>query len=219
MNKLYCIACPNGCLLTLVGTGPGLIVEGNKCDKGVDFAKAELADPTRTLTTTVRTNFPDVPVISVRTAGEIPKSSIEDAIDEINEIVVEQELGVGDVLIEDVADTGVSVIITSPALMKLGAELENKNAEVNRTNSASPAASGGAGVVATADTGGAAIMDMAAEGVLDDIGGNAADGFVGAAGQAVGVETDGTEGSDGKNGKGGKDSKERPAGRARVKIN
>jgi len=181
MKKLYCITCPAGCQLTLIGKGIDMVVEGNKCDKGYEFARHEMDNPTRTLTTTVRTRFPGVPVISVRTDGEIPRDMLMEAMKELSEVMVTTELNCGDIVLENIVDTGVNVIITSSALMKLGAELENKNAELNKRSSGSdPAAASsvtgsGTGVVVN-------------PGVLDDLGADAAGGFVGAAGEAVGVE-------------------------------
>ena len=180
MKKIYCITCPSGCLLTVIGAGYDTAVDGNKCEKGREFALHEMSNPSRTLTTTVRTKFPGVPVISVRTNGEIPRNKLMDAMNELSEVMVDTELGCGDTLLEDVAKTGVSVIVTSFALMKLGAELENKNEELSRRGGGASATesrsgSGGIGVVRNAT-------------VLDDIGADAAGGFVGAAGEAVGVE-------------------------------
>jgi len=182
MKNLYCITCPSGCYLTIIGTGFDMVVDGNKCEKGKEFARHEMSNPSRTLTTTVRTKFPGVPVISVRTAGEIPRDRLMAAMRELSEVVVETELSVGDTVVEDVAKTGISVIITSSALMKLGAELENKNVEFSKRGSAGASDTtigiipgGGLGVVRNQD-------------VLDDLGADAAGGFVGAAGEAVGVE-------------------------------
>ena len=187
MNKLYCLGCPTGCLLTIIGSGLTMMVDGGQCPKGAEFAENELSNTHRTLTTTVRTNFPDVPVISVRTDGEIPKESFSKAMGQINKIVVTEELGVGDVLIEDVAETGVSVIVTSPALMQLGAELENKNAELGRVG-----ASKNVGSAAFEKGGVGAVRNVAAGNVTDDIGDDYVGGFIGAAGQAVGVADEDT---------------------------
>jgi len=181
MKKLYCITCPAGCQLTLIGKGIDMVVEGNKCDKGYDFARHEMDNPTRTLTTTVRTRFPGVPVISVRTDGEIPRDMLMEAMKELSEVMVTTELNCGDIVLENIADTGVNVIITSSALMKLGAELENKNAELNKRSSGSDPA-------ATSSVTGSGIGVVVNTGVLDDLGADAAGGFVGAAGEAVGVE-------------------------------
>jgi len=165
-----------------------MVVEGNKCQKGFDFAEAEMTNPTRTLTTTVRTKFPGIPVISVRTAGEIPKEKLMDAMQELCKVVIDVEMDCGDAVVEDIANTGVSVIVTSGALMQLGAELENRNVKLEKFNSG-----GGPSASAAAGTGGAGTGIVRNTGVLDDIGADSADGFVGAAGEAVGVEGSDTE--------------------------
>jgi len=192
MKKMYCITCPTGCQLTIIGTGFDMVVEGSKCDRGREFAKHEMSNPTRTLTTTVKTKFPGVPVLSVRTAGEIPRDKLMTAMHELSEVVIEEELACGDTVLEDIAKTGVSVIVTSCALMQLGAELENKNAELNRRGAAAASQTttdartgGGIGMVRNPDAA-----------VLDDLGADAAGGFVGAAGEAVGVEDTAEDGSE-----------------------
>ena len=157
-----------------------MVTDGNKCDKGRDFSKKETANPVRILTTTVRTKFPGVPVISVKTESEIPKDKLMTAMGELSEVVVGEELSCGDTIVEDIAKTGVSVIVTSAALMDLGAELENKNVELNRRGS-----SGSPNTETSSDTGIGIVRNTA---VLEDIGADAAGGFVGAAGEAVGVE-------------------------------
>ncbi|MCL2249739.1 MAG: DUF1667 domain-containing protein [Oscillospiraceae bacterium] len=131
MKKLYCIDCPLGCELEVIGSGKNIVVEGNKCIKGKDFAISETTNPMRVLTTTVRTNFPDIPVIPVRTDGEIPKGMLMNAMHELSSVVVEDELGCGDVIIHNLLGTGVSVIITSGALQSIGAELENRNVQLS----------------------------------------------------------------------------------------
>lgn len=182
MRKMYCITCPSGCLLSVLGTGYDMVVEGNKCPKGREFAEHEMSNPTRTLTTTVRTRFPGVPVISVRTDGEIPRNKLMIAMKELSEVQIDTEMDCGDTIVEDIANTGVSVIVTSSALMQLGAELENKNAELERLGSGG----GGASAAVSKEDGGIGFVRN--PDVLDTMGVESADGFVGAAGEAVGVE-------------------------------
>jgi len=199
--------------MTIMNSGAGIMVDGNDCLKGYDFAEEWMDIKTRTLTTTVRTKFPDIPVISVRTEAPIEKKAISDAMHEINAMVVETELGCGDVLIEDVAHTRVKVIVTSNTLKQLGAELENKNEKIQSSGSGSgaSAATGGIGMVRNQTDG---VMKIK---VLDDLGADSADGFVGAAGAAVGVEAgneeDSTAGKDDE-----KQGKESLGRRGRAKI-
>ena len=211
MKKLYCITCPTGCLLTVIGSGFEMIVEGNKCDRGNEFAKHEMSNPSRTLTTTVRTKFPGVPVISVRTDGEIPRDRMMDAMKELSDVVVETELNCGDIVYEDILKTGVNVIITSSALMQLGAELENRNVELSRRGS-----SGSSESAVTSGQGGG-IGQVMNVGVLDHIGTDAAGGFVGTAGEAVGVEGTFEEDEESEAQDGKEEGRIKPKGRPHIK--
>ena len=76
MHELVCIVCPRGCAMHIEEQDGRYTVTGNSCKRGEQFALSEMTCPTRTLCTTVRTIFPEVPVISVRTSAEIPKDKI-----------------------------------------------------------------------------------------------------------------------------------------------
>lgn len=119
MREMICIVCPNGCRLTVTETpgGPGEItVSGNQCKRGVDFARAEITNPTRTLTSTVRTSFPGVPVLPVRTAGEIPKGKIRETMNFLNTLTINRSLGIGEAAAKNVLGLGIDVIVTSNIL-------------------------------------------------------------------------------------------------------
>ena len=111
--EITCIVCPNGCLLKIEKKGEEVIVDGAKCKRGIDYAKTELTAPKRSLTSTVRTVFQDMPVLPVRTAGEIDKGSIFAVMKEINKVVVTERLKRGEVIIKDVIGSGVDIISTS----------------------------------------------------------------------------------------------------------
>ena len=119
MKELYCITCPIGCRLTVEGCGGDMTVEGNGCNRGVDFATAEMTNPTRSLTTTVRTSFPGVPVLPVRTDGEIPKGKIMEAMGVLNNVIISSKLDCGDTVLEDIVGSGVRVIATSDWLKRV----------------------------------------------------------------------------------------------------
>jgi CxxC motif-containing protein len=115
MKRLLCIVCPNGCSLELEGSGGTLQVLGNQCKRGLDFARAELTNPTRTLTTTVRTAFPEVPVLPVRTDGEIPKGKIGEIMALLGAVTIREALEIGAVVAE-LPELGRRVIATSNIL-------------------------------------------------------------------------------------------------------
>ena len=80
-RNLTCIGCPMGCPLTVkIENGTVLSVEGNTCKRGADYGKKEVTDPTRIVTSTVRVQGGTLPVVSVKTRGDIPKSSVMDCV-------------------------------------------------------------------------------------------------------------------------------------------
>jgi CxxC motif-containing protein len=104
-----------------VETAPeGLRISGNKCKRGAAFAEAEIVNPVRTVTTTVRTGFPGVPVIPVRTSGEIPKGKIRELMGFLASITIREPLEIGSPAAENVLGLGVDVIVTSNILREAG---------------------------------------------------------------------------------------------------
>ena len=117
MDKTFtCITCPIGCKLNVSVNGDTVNVTGNKCKKGIEFAKNEIFNPTRTLTTTVKTVSPSMPYLPVRTDGEIPKGLIKASMDILRNTVVNRDLEVGDIVIENILDTKINVIATMNTL-------------------------------------------------------------------------------------------------------
>mgnify|MGYP000407553422 FL=1 len=80
-RELTCICCPMGCQLQVtIRDGQVEKVEGNTCKRGADYGKKEVTDPTRIVTSTVRVQGGTLPVVSVKTRGDIPKSSVMDCV-------------------------------------------------------------------------------------------------------------------------------------------
>lgn len=110
-KELICIVCPNGCRLHGEVTEEGeLLVTGNRCIRGKQFAGTEMTSPVRSLTTTVKTAFDELPYLPVRTDGEIPKYAIADALKELRAICISEKVRCGDTVYENLAETGVRVI-------------------------------------------------------------------------------------------------------------
>ena len=117
IRELTCIGCPMGCQLTAVlEDGQVTRVTGNTCPRGREFAISEMTAPKRTICSTVRTAFPDAPVLPVRVSADIPKDRIFDVMDAIRAVTVTERIARGDVVIPDVLGLGVDVIATSSLL-------------------------------------------------------------------------------------------------------
>lgn len=78
-QELICIGCPMGCQLTAeVENGVVTSVTGNTCPRGDAYARRECVAPVRTVTGTVAIEGAALPVLPVRTNGEIPKTQVFD---------------------------------------------------------------------------------------------------------------------------------------------
>jgi len=119
MNELVCIDCPRGCVLRISREGGEIRVEGNFCPKGKKFALAELTHPVRTVCSTVRTVYPEVPVLPVRVSDGIPKDRIMEVMGEIRRAVISRPVACGEPVIRNVLGLGVDVIATSGILTEL----------------------------------------------------------------------------------------------------
>jgi len=111
--NLICIGCPLGCPLTVEMEGNEVkSVAGNTCPRGDAYAKKELTNPTRIVTSTVRVAGGKLPMVSVKTESDIPKGKIFECVKALKDIEVKAPVKIGDVIVENVAGTGVNIIAT-----------------------------------------------------------------------------------------------------------
>ena len=113
LKELICIVCPNSCHLSLDENGN---VVGNKCPRGKAFFENELKCPMRTLQTTVKTSIKGVRVISVKTSAEVKKDLIPAIMKELNKFVLDHHVKYGEVIIENILDSGANILVTSDLL-------------------------------------------------------------------------------------------------------
>ena len=111
MREMTCLECPRGCQL-MIDEGT-LEVTGNSCPKGEAFARSEITNPMRVLTTTVVIRSRNEKMLPVRTQDPIPKSSMAAAMNYIKNVRVKAPVEVGDIIVSDLADTGVPLIATN----------------------------------------------------------------------------------------------------------
>lgn len=112
-RDLICIGCPMGCMITVsMENGEVVTVTGNTCKRGDTYARKEVTNPTRIVTSSVRVTDGVLPVVSVKTKEDIPKEKIADCMKALKEVTVKAPVHIGDVLLTDVAGTGVDIIAT-----------------------------------------------------------------------------------------------------------
>ena len=112
-RKLTCIGCPMGCPLTVVMNGEEVeSVKGNTCKRGAVYARKEVTNPTRIVTSTVRVVGGSINMVSVKTKEDIPKGRIFDCVKALKGIEVPAPVHIGDVILKNAAGTGVDIIAT-----------------------------------------------------------------------------------------------------------
>ena len=86
-KNLICICCPLGCPLTVtLENGEVVSVTGNTCPRGAAYGRREVTNPTRIVTSTALVSGGVLPVVSVKTASDIPKGKIKDVMEAIRQI-------------------------------------------------------------------------------------------------------------------------------------
>jgi CxxC motif-containing protein len=101
-----------GCALTVKEENGAVSVTGNLCARGKRYGEQELLAPMRTVTASVKVVGGDLPLLSVKTNGTVPKSSITQVLRSIGQAQVTAPVQIGNVVIKNVADTGVDVTAT-----------------------------------------------------------------------------------------------------------
>ena len=111
-REIVCIGCPMGCTLNVtVRDNQVAKVRGNVCARGVRYAKDEVLNPKRMVTSLIAVPGRQEP-LSVRTARPVPKQLIFDCLREIRTAQVKLPVTIGDVIIKNVLGTQVDIIAT-----------------------------------------------------------------------------------------------------------
>jgi CxxC motif-containing protein len=112
-REMTCIVCPNGCQLAVtVSTEGQPEVRGALCKKGEEYARAELLNPVRTLTTTVRVSGGELPLVSVRTARPVPKAVMREAAKVLSHVEVAAPIALHQMVVRNLLGTGIEVLAT-----------------------------------------------------------------------------------------------------------
>jgi CxxC motif-containing protein len=113
VKELTCVVCPVGCKIKITHDGEKIeSVEGNRCDRGYNYAVQEIKNPLRTLVTSVKVNNGNYPLASVRSSKEVPLNKINDLMDIIKNTEVDAPVKKGDVVIENPLDLGADIVAT-----------------------------------------------------------------------------------------------------------
>ncbi len=106
---MTCIYCPIGCTLDVEIKDGRIIVKGNRCPKGCEYARQEVTDPKRIFFTVMRVDGEEYKVAAVRSVAPLPKTEIK----KLNEKFAKKYLNKNTKVRDKIANIhGVDIIVT-----------------------------------------------------------------------------------------------------------
>ena len=115
VRTLTCIRCPKGCAITVtLEAGEVTSVTGNSCPRGDEYARKEVTNPTRIVTSSVLVygSQSGAVTVSCKTKSDVPKGKIFDVVAALKGVALPAPVHTGDVVVSNVAGTGVDMIAT-----------------------------------------------------------------------------------------------------------
>lgn len=113
LKKFICIGCPKGCSLSVQHNGKKICeITDYSCKIGLKYAETEFTEPKRTITTTVKLKSGDLPFVPVKTKEPVNKEKIFEIMALISKLEIESPTQVGDVVVANLAGTGVDLVCT-----------------------------------------------------------------------------------------------------------
>jgi CxxC motif-containing protein len=112
-GHVTCVLCPKGCRIAFERTDEGYHFTGGGCPKGEEYARKEIVNPERILTSTVKTVFPDFPRLPVKTDREIPLERVYEYMKAVNGVCVRTRCLPGEIVSYDLLNTGVNLLATA----------------------------------------------------------------------------------------------------------
>lgn len=117
-RELTCIRCPLGCAITVTLEGSTIQeITGFTCKRGEDYARKEVLDPTRTVTSVVFIDSESERMLPVKTKEDIPKDKIFEIMEALKSVRVKAPVKIGQVILKNAAGTGVPVVATKDVIL------------------------------------------------------------------------------------------------------
>lgn len=110
IQRMICITCPKGCTLEIIRDGDVIVDVKAGCKRGKDYAHAEMTDPRRMIASSIEIEGALHPLLPVYTSAPFPKPRIYELMQTLRATKVKAPVKMGDVVLEDVLDTGINII-------------------------------------------------------------------------------------------------------------
>lgn len=109
-KEFVCIVCPQSCNIELIDDNDEIKVSGNNCKRGKEYVINEYTCPKRMITTTVKIENAKVNMLPVISSDFIPKKLLKECLDILYASDIKAPVNMGDVIIENILDTGVNIV-------------------------------------------------------------------------------------------------------------
>ena len=110
-SYLTCEGCPNRCCINIEYDEEKVYKNsGNMCTRGEDMAMEIVLAPKRALKTVMPAENGSTPYVMVKSSADLPKEIYHDVFDFIKASTVQAPIKFGDVLFENVLDSGIDII-------------------------------------------------------------------------------------------------------------
>ena len=112
-KEITCIICPIGCKIKMENEGRSLtILKGNKCKKGIEYARNELLNPRRMLTSSIRVEEGEWPLVSVKSTHPVPKDKLFSILKELHKTTIRAPVKSQQIILKNVVNSGIDIIAT-----------------------------------------------------------------------------------------------------------
>lgn len=110
-KRITCIVCPLSCSgEVLIENGTPASITGFSCQRGENYANEEVTAPRRLLTTTVRIQGGELPLLPVRSAKPLPKDYIRRCARHLSRVVAKAPVAAGEVVCSNILGLGTDII-------------------------------------------------------------------------------------------------------------
>lgn len=115
-RELTCVVCPNGCAIVVEmdddETPVVARIRGGACKRGQEWARQEVENPMRTLSSSVQVRDGDCPLASVRTSRPVPLAMIRPIMEEIGKAVLDAPVALGDLVLSRPSGCDTEIVAT-----------------------------------------------------------------------------------------------------------
>ena len=108
MKRFVCVVCPKSCELAVEMRGSDLFVDGDACERGTTYARQEMYDPQRILTTTVKLSTGGL--LPVRSRCTVKKSELIPLTAQLRSVTVRPPVEIGQIILLSHEGTHIEII-------------------------------------------------------------------------------------------------------------